>query len=422
MVSKLLNNTLFRNISSLSLIQIANYAVPILLIPYIGRIVGIENYGKLEYARAFVFYFTILVDYGFDFTVTREISVNRENKSYLNKLVSEVYYSKITLFLIATLIFVGLTLIDPKLNKLSWVLTVTYLINIGFVLFPMWFFQGIEKIASIAYLAFFIKIFILSMVFFLLRTPEDYWIYNVLQSLSQILAGCMALYIVVNKYHIRFQKVDFKAILLRIKKGFAVFASILLGALIATYSFMLMKGAVSDIDLGSYSTAFKLAITIQTLILIPFSQAFYPFTAKKASENIYEFKALIRKAFWILMAINLFIIVISYIFAPLIIRILFGEAYESVVYPFRVLVFSPFFACLTNLFSYQGLLNLKRDKEFLYLHLFFAATTIGLSHWIVPSFGLTGAVFLRNGLEFGMMLTSFFLFRKHLKRRMYEGS
>ena len=97
-----------KNMSSLTLIQLANYAVPLILIPYISRIVGVENYGKLEYARVFVLYFTVLIDYGFNYTATREIALNRDDKVQLNKIFTQVIICKIVLFLLATLIFYSL--------------------------------------------------------------------------------------------------------------------------------------------------------------------------------------------------------------------------------------------------------------------------------------------------------------------------
>lgn len=405
---------LLKNISSLTLIQLANYAVPLILIPYISRIVGVENYGKLEYARVLVLYFTILIDYGFNYTATREVAANSQDNKALRNLFSQVILCKVLLFALSSILFGVLVYNDEYLFSIRNVLIVTYLINIGFVMFPLWFFQGIEKIAFISIVNFVIKIGVLALVILFLRSKEDFWIYNLLQSIAQILAGGYAFYLVFKRYNIAFVKVSFSDLVLRFKEGFAVFISTLLVSVIASYSFMVMQGSVSETTVGIYSTAFKLVITIQTLLLVPFSQAFFPYMAKAYLNDIDDFRGKMKKAFKLLLGLNILVIVFCYIFAELIIKILFGIAYIEAVEPFRYFLFLPLFACLTNLYSYQGLLNMKKDKVFLSIHISVACLTIILSHLVIPVYGLYGTIVLRVLLEISLFVLSYFFYKKYI--------
>ncbi|MCX7761644.1 MAG: oligosaccharide flippase family protein, partial [Candidatus Kryptonium sp.] len=83
---------LIKNFLSLSSVQFANYILPFIAIPYIVRIVGPEKYGLISFAQAFVLYFSLFVNYGFNLSATREISANREN----TKIVSEVFSVTLT--------------------------------------------------------------------------------------------------------------------------------------------------------------------------------------------------------------------------------------------------------------------------------------------------------------------------------------
>lgn len=412
---KIFGSDLGKNLTSLTLIQIANYAIPLLLIPYVSRIVGVDNYGKLEYARTFVFYFTILVDFGFNYTATRDIAVVKNDNKELNKIFSQVIICKVLLLLMSSIIFYYLVFSDPYLIQMKGVLFSTYLINLGFVFFPIWFYQGIEKIAFISILNFIIKIIVLASIVLFLKEKSDYWLYNLFQSISQIIASFLAFTLVFTKYNIKFVTVTFQEVFTRYKEGFAVFVSTLLVAVFASFSFMIMKDYVSDEDLGIYSTAFKLVITIQTLLLVPFSQAFFPYMAKIINQDTNAFKLKIKQASKFILILNVIVILISIIFAKLIIRILFGEDYLSAVTPFRIFAILPLFACLNNLYSYQGLLNMKKDKIFLYIHFLFALITIGCSYIIVPKFGLYGTILLRVFLEVGLFLVSYYNYKKHVK-------
>lgn len=417
-LTNLIKSDLIKNISSLSLIQIANYVVPLILIPYISRIVGVDNYGKLEYARSLVLYFTIFIDYGFNYTATRDISSNRNNQDKLNEIFSQIFLSKIILFIIASIAFYGLIQADQSLIEIKTVLFATYIINIGFVLFPIWFFQGIEKIAFISIINFIIKIALLALTLIFLKQKSDYWIYNFLQSIAQIVAGVFSIIYALKRFNVRFVKVDFHELFKKLKEGFPIFISTLLVSIIASFSFIVLKENVDNETLGIYSTAFKLVITIQTLLLVPFSQAFFPYMINLASKDILAFKKKIKQASFLIIGLNLVIIVFCYIFAELIIQILFGKQYIEAVEPFRSFLLLPLFASLTNLFSYQGLLTLKRDRAFLMLHICFAALTVLTSLYFIPIYGMYGTIILRISIEFGLCFSSFLLYVLYINRQV----
>src|SRR5690606_15998707 len=100
--------------------------------------------------------------------------------------------------------------------------------------------------------------------------------------------------------------VSLKSVVERLKSGFSVFASMILVNIFASYQFIVLKNNSSEVDVGIYATAFKLAITIQTIIIMPFSQALFPHLAFKAQENLRDFKKLIKKtSFYLLFAMIL---------------------------------------------------------------------------------------------------------------------
>lgn len=70
---------LISNFFSLSSIEMANYLFPLITVPYLVRVLGPGKYGLVAFAMAFVQYFVMFTDYGFNLTATRNISVSRDD-------------------------------------------------------------------------------------------------------------------------------------------------------------------------------------------------------------------------------------------------------------------------------------------------------------------------------------------------------
>src|ERR1700744_3776836 len=79
-----------RNVTSLSSLQLVTYFFPMIILPYLFRVIGPEKFGLIAFAQALVQYFMILTDYGFSVSATKEISLNVENNARVRNIISAV--------------------------------------------------------------------------------------------------------------------------------------------------------------------------------------------------------------------------------------------------------------------------------------------------------------------------------------------
>ncbi len=78
---QLLGHRVVRNAGLMYLVQISGYLFPLLMLPYLARVLSKEKFGLIAFAQMFIFYFVILTDYGFNLTATRDVAVARQDRS-----------------------------------------------------------------------------------------------------------------------------------------------------------------------------------------------------------------------------------------------------------------------------------------------------------------------------------------------------
>ncbi|MFQ3435954.1 oligosaccharide flippase family protein, partial [Enterobacter bugandensis] len=155
-----------KNIILLFFVQASNYLFPLLTLPYLMRVLGAENFGIVAMVQAWLQYIIIFVDYGFNFSATLLVSVNKNNQSKIDSIYTAVTAAKLALLLIVSCIFALYVIINGT-SIYSYLILLGMISVIGTVLFPVWLFQGIEKMQGIAICTTIAKFVSLILIFLL---------------------------------------------------------------------------------------------------------------------------------------------------------------------------------------------------------------------------------------------------------------
>ncbi len=208
------------------------------------------------------------------------MAIYRDSPKKLNIIYSKVLTIK-TLFLLLSWLIIAITVyLYPPFYENKEIYFYTSLLLLGYVLFPEWFFQGIEKMRYITYLNLGIKLFFTLCVFIFIKKESDFWIYPLLQSAGYVGAGLVGQYLLVKKYKLKFIFLPYKTIFKSIRVNSPIFINQFVPALYNNTSTFLL-GILGTAQLvGIYQAILTVVNLIVTLIEI-LSRVFFPFLNRR---------------------------------------------------------------------------------------------------------------------------------------------
>jgi len=203
---------LAENFLSLMSVRLINIIQPLIVLPYLTRILGPDKFGLIAFAQSFLEYFNVLIEYGFNLTATRSVSIYSDSKQKLNEVFSNVFCAKGLLLVISGTIMIGVVSLFTRFNTDQSLYYYSATLVIGQALFPIWFFQGIEKMKYISILNVTAKLIFTVCIFIFVRSGDDFLLVPLFNGLSYISVGIISLCILFRKYNISFYIPSFKAI------------------------------------------------------------------------------------------------------------------------------------------------------------------------------------------------------------------
>ena len=136
--------------TTLGVLQMANYLIPLMVLPVVSRVLGAALFGSVGYAQNIVTYLTLLVNYGFEYSATRQIALAGQDKERKRQLFWAVLFVKTLLLLLSFLILALLPLFMERVASDPRLYVYTALTNIGIVFFPTWYLRGEQQMDKMA--------------------------------------------------------------------------------------------------------------------------------------------------------------------------------------------------------------------------------------------------------------------------------
>ena len=399
------------NVAYLSALQTITYLLPVIIVPYLFRVIGAEKFGLIAFAQAFVQYFMILTDYGFSISATKEISLCRHEPAKVYRAFSSVMTVKIALALLSFLLLVIIVYFVPKFRNDWPVYILSFGAVVGSTLFPVWFFQGTEKMKYITNLNIIGGIIYALFIFSFVKGPEDYLAVPLINSSVFLITGLLGQYIVFRTFRVAFKFQGYKNLREQLKAGWDIFISIAaINAYTTTRVFTVGLLTNNNIT-GFYSIAEKIANVCQTFPLASFSQAIFPRLSKIFHRNKLRAFKLMQRIQQITINISLICLPMIFIFAHLIVKVICGGDYQETVLALRLLLVSVFFVS-ANAFRVQFLLVCGKTHIYSRIHIIMAMVGLPFIFLLISSFSYVGAAIATVAIEAGIFIITYFTVRR----------
>lgn len=373
---------LIQNFAYLSLLQVAGYIFPLITMPYLARVIGVDGFGKIAFAAAVMVWMQTVADWGFNFTATRDVAQNRDNSHKVSEIFSNVLWARCTLMFISAVFLFILTASIPTFKENADVLWVSFLMVPGHILFPDWFFQAMERMKYITILNVASKLLFTIAVFVFIKEKSDYILQPLLTSFGFLFSGIIAFYYILIKWKIKLYKPSLNSIWDTIRKSTDVFLNNLLPTLYNSFSTVLL-GIFGGVVANGIFDAGKKFIMIAQQFMTMLSRAFFPFLSRKIEKHHVYTR--------INIILSLTFSTFLFLFAPIIIKTFFTDEFSNSIIVLRIMSFSIFFLSLNNIYGTNYMIIKGYERELRNITLIVSVLGFALSFPLIYYWGYIGA-------------------------------
>jgi O-antigen/teichoic acid export membrane protein len=337
-------------------------AAPVIVFPYISRVLGPENIGKINFIDYTSQFFILLASFGIPFYGARQIAKSRQDKSLLSRVTSELVLLHV-FFTVISLVIFGIMIFSRKGDFSENDLILLAVANIVMSAFGLeWFIHGLEDFSFLARRSFIIKIASLAAVFIFVRQSTDYVLYY------SILVGSNLVLLVVDLSYALQKNAIHKTTSVSKTHVRPLFIFFLTSITLSLYTFFdtvilgLMAGSLA---VGFYTTSLKIIRLSHNFIndlggvLLPRMSYLVETGNKQEAERI------INRSLQYVLTLTIPMAVFIFFAAPEIILVLGGKQFVPSIIVLQLLSVLPLVIGLGNIFFVQILLPYGKENKIL---------------------------------------------------------
>ena len=383
--------------------------IPLVLSPYLSRVLGAEWLGTYAYYFVIANYFVLFSVLGLKNHGKRTIAQCRDDADRLNLEFTNLAILHIAISVICCVAYIGYIFIfaaDRFLSALMGFMVLSGLFDIS------WLYFGLEKFKLTVFRSSIIKILTVAAIFIFVQTQEDLWAYCLIMSVGTLL-GQLVLWIPLKKY-VQWVKPDLTQITAHFKPVLLLFIPTIAVSLYKLLDKLMLGDMSNHEQLGFFDNAEKI-VNFPVTIIASFGAVMLPRISNMVAHKENEESARYTKLsfyyiMWLAYAFAFGLAGIAHIFAP----VFWGEEFRSVsVLVMGLCVTLPFVA-FANIIRTQFLIPFHKDTAFLSSVIAGAIVNIIINLIWIPKYGALGAVIATIAAEWVVCMVQMACVRKEM--------
>lgn len=368
------------------LYQILTFIFPLITIPYVSRVLGVENIGIYSYTNSVMYMFVLFGMLGINNYGNREIAKVRDNKNKLSEKFSEIY----SLQFIANLISITSYLLYVNIFETEFIqIAYLQLIYLTSILFDVnWFYFGLEKFKLTITRNLIIKIISIVLIFSFVSEKNDLWIYVVTLGVST-LSSQLYLFFKLPKF-VNFKKVSLPDILKHSKPVFLLFIPVISYGIYRVMD-KIMIGTIAGIyELGYYENAEKL-INIPIAINTALGTVMLPRMSYLLANKNDKVKNVLCDSMKLAMLLSCIMSVGLFFISNEVTILLFGTEFEHSGFIVKLLSITIIISAWANVIRSLLIIPLRKDSIYVYSTAGGAILNVIFNLFFITLWGAAGA-------------------------------
>jgi len=403
-----------KNFFNLIINQGINIFIALLATRILFERLGEAQFGLVNLALSIVLLLSISVSYGYHLNGPKRIALFRDDFVKKQTLINEIIVTRIIIAIGMAIFLFCLTYYFGFFKSYASLVYYSLILLFSQALFPMFYFQGNDKIAWFSLVNIFAKGAYLLLIVLFIKTPNDATYVNFLFGFTALTVYIVFWIIIYKKEKIKWVWVSIHNIKKRFIENFQFFISSIAGHVSIHGGLIILASFVNNTILGEFALAQKIALLMR-MVPVFFTQAILQNATVLFKKDKIEFNSYVNRIFITGLSITLGMGLMVFLLSKWIIFLLAGSfvIYSETI--LKILAFIPFLSML----NFNNMIKILVDeKKYLLTRATWITAIVMLILATIGSYYYGG-----YGLSIALVLTeivSFIVYSSLLTKNKYE--
>lgn len=369
--------------------------LPLMITPYVARVLGVENNGLYAFSSTVACYFIMLGKLGLDNYGNRSIAFVRDNMEKRSRAFWSIYVLQLFTSALALLFYLGVVAVFFRGHLLIYLMQ---LIHVSSMLFDVsWFFYGMGKFRIATIRSLISRALLILGVFLFVSTEKDLWIFTGLMSASFLVEQLLLFSFVFR--HVNLIKVEWEDIICHLKPNLRLFIPLLA---LSIYNWMdkLMLGLIDSASSVAYYNYAESIINLPKGIVTALGTVMLPTLSHMvASGNTHTHRGTLERSMGLISLIACALCFGIAGVAPVFVPWFLGPDYNQTILLTIELAIVMIPMSIVDVVQTQYLIPFQHESIYIYSVVFGALVNLVLNFVLIPLWGASGAVIGTIGAE-----------------------